>query len=344
MKLRTRAVAYGIAGLVLAGTVIFSGSTLGLLGASSGVLSVLLTDPPSVPSGVSAIYVTYSSIAVHAAGLNDSGWVSFSGQGTIDTMKLVNLSQTISSGIVPSLTYNMVEFNISNVQVEYMGANYSAAIASERLVVPIVGGVKVSSSTLSAALVDIQPTVLNLGDRARPNFTMATGAKALQVPSDEVSDSMKNVGNSYSLQGRNWLDVFRSHHDNLTVAGISFSPNTLSFVVTNSGSDAATLRMAILTPVTSNGESEMAMGSMANSFFFAVQRDGSLVLVNGAPGQVESLLGSDGYSLAQGASHTFSFHGTITSLLGKHGESSGTTYTLVLLGSEAFRGVTVIAS
>ena len=344
LKLRTRAIAYGVAGLALAGAVIFSGSTLGLLGTSSGILSVLLTDPPNVPSGVSAIYMTYSSIAVHATGFNDSGWVSFSGQGTIETMKLVNLSQTISSGTVPSLMYNMVEFNISKVEVEYRGVNYSAAIASGRLVVPIVGGVEVSSSTPSAALVDIQPTVLNLGDQTTPNFTMATGAKALQVPSDEVSDSMRNVGNSYALQGHSWFQTFRSHHDNLTVSGLAFSPSSLSFVVANAGADPATVRMVILTPTAPGGESEMVMGSMANSFLFTVQPDGLLQLANEAPGQAGSLLGSDGYTLAPGGAHTFSFSGTMTSLVGKHAISSGTTYALVLLGSEEFSGATVVAS
>jgi hypothetical protein len=336
LKLRTRAAAYGVAGLALAGVVIFSGSALGLLSASSsGILSVLLTDPPSVPSGVSAVYVTYSSIAVHASGFNDSGWVSFSGGGTIDTMKLVNFSQTISSGVVPSLTYDLVEFNISNVAVDYMGTNYSVTVASGKLIVPIVGGVKVDSSNPAAALIDIQPTVLNLGDQTSPSFTMAAGAKALQVPSDEVSDSMRHVGNNYSLEGHSWFQTFKQHHsDDLTVSGLVLASGTFSFSVANEGSDPATIRMAILTPIAQGEGSGMMTGSAPNSIFFVVQPDGSLRLVNGTPGQVESFLGLGGYSLAAGASHSFSFTGTITSLLGKHGISSRSQYNVVLIGSE----------
>ena len=346
MKLRTKAAACGVAGIALAGAVIFSGSALGLLNiSSSGILSVLLTDPPSVPSGVSAIYVTYSSIAVHAAGLNDSGWISFSGTGTIDTLKLVNLSQTITSGVVPSLTYNLIKFNISNVEVDYLGTNYSVNIASSKLVVPIVGGVKVDSSNPAAALVDIQPTVLNLGDQTSPNFTMATGAKALQVPSDEVSDSMKDVGSNYSLQGHSWFQTFKSHHaDNLTVSGLSLSSGAFSFSLANQGSDPATISMAILTPTAQGEGSGMMMGSMPNSIFFAVQSDGSLRLVNGTPGQVESFLGSGGYTLAAGASHSFTFTGSITSLLVKHGVSSGSQYDLILVGLETLGVQTVTAS
>jgi hypothetical protein len=346
LRLRTKAAAYGIAGLTVAGAVILCGSSLGLLTISStGTLSVLLTDPPMVPSGVSAVYVTYSSIAVHALGFNNSGWVPFSGQETIDTLKLVNLSQTISSGTVPSLTYDLVEFNISNVVVTYRGTNCTTAIASGKLVVPIIGDVTVSSSYPSAALVDIQPTILNLGNQTTPDFTMAAGAKALQVPSDDVSSSMKNIGNSYPLQGHDWFQTFKTHHSyELNITGFALTSNSFTFSATNQGPDPITIRMVILTPAAQGEESAMPIGPMANSIFFAVKSDGSLSLVNGNPGQVETYLGLNGYTLVGGTTHSFSFSGTITSLIGRLGISSGTEYTVEILGSETMSGRTVLGS
>jgi hypothetical protein len=346
LKLRTRAAAYGLAGLAVAGVVILSGSSLGLLNVSStGILSVLLTDPPAVPEGVSAIYFTYSSIEVHASGFNNSGWIAFSGQGTIDAFKLVNLSQTISSETVPSLTYNLVEFNISKVTVTYIGRNYTAVIASGKIVVPIEGGVKVSSSNPAAALVDVQPTILNLGNQTDPDFTIAAGAKALQVPLDEVSDSMRNIGNSYPLQGHEWFQTFKTHHsDNLNVTGFTLTASSFSFSTANVGSDPITIRMVILTPVAQGEESGPFVSPMSDSIFFAVRSDGSLELMNGTPGQVTPLLGLGGYTLVGGATHSFSFSGTITNLFGKREVSGGTRYGVLLLGSETLSGRTVVAS
>jgi hypothetical protein len=340
LRLRTKAAAYGVAGLAVAGAVIFSGSALGLLNVSpTGVLSVLLTDPPSVPGGVTAVYVTYSSIAVHASGFNDSGWVTFSGQGTIDTMRLVNLSQTISSGIVPALTYDQVEFSISGVKVEYMGANYSATLASGKLTVPIVGGVEVNATKPAAALVDIQPTVLNLGSQASPSFTISAGARALQVPPDEVSDSMRHLGNNFSLQGHVWFQSFTAHHsDRVTISGLSLTSGSFSFTATNGGSDPVVIRMAILTPLgqgEGQGENQEMMGSMSDSIFLVVQADGALSLVSGPPGQVGPLLGSGGFILAPGASQTFTYSGAISSLLGSTLISRGASYNLVLMDGEA---------
>ncbi len=344
MRLRTKATAYGISGLVLAGIVIFSGSALGLLNTrSSGALSVMLTDPPSVPDGVTAVYITYSDIAVHAAGFGDSGWVTISGQGTIDTMKLVNFSQTISIGTVPSLTYNLVAFNISNVKVEFMGKNYTATTGDGRLTVPIVGGLKINSSSLAATLVDIQPTIINLGNESSPSFTMAAGARALQVPTDEVNESMKNVGSSFPLQGRNWYQSFReSHSEVVTISGLTLTASSFSFSATNTGSDPATVRMVVVTP-TASGKSGEGTGA-ANSFIFTVESDGSLKLLNGTPGQVAAMLDGSGYSLAGGASHGFTFSGEITSLLGNHSVVSGETYIVAVVGTEQPSNQTVVAS
>jgi len=344
LKLRTKAAAYGISGLVLAGVVIFSGSALGLLNvSSSGVLSVLLTDPPSVPSGVSAVYITYSGIAVHAEGFGDSGWVTVSRGGTIDTLKLVNLSQTISSSVIPRLTYNLVAFNITKASVDFLGKNYSVTVSYGKIRVPFIGGLKVNSSSTTAALIDIHPTVLNLGTQSNPHFTLAAGAKALQVPSSEVNDSVKTVGQTFQLQGHGWYESFKAKHsNNLAGSGVTLTTDSLSFSVANSGSDPVMVRMVMVIPASPGGE-RGALGSIVKGDVFAVQPDGTLKLVSGTPSQVESLFGNPGYSLAPGSTHQFTYSGTITGLVGGRGIVSGASYYVVVIGSETLSVQTVVA-
>lgn len=334
MKLRTRTFVYGIAGLVVAGAVLSTGSALGLISFStSGALSVMLTDPPSVPTGVTAIYLTYTDLGVHPRGFGNSTWIHVSGRGTIDTMKLVNLSQTISTDVVPSLTYDLVKFNISSVNIEYFGKNHTAAVSAGSLTAPILGDLVVNSSNLAAALVDLQPTVLNLGNQSSPSFTIAAGAKALQIPSDQVNDSVKQVGHTISLEGHNWFQSFSSvHSDDLNISGMSLTPNSLSFSATDYGSDPVTIRMVVVTQgAQSNGEGS-ALGAVVNGAVFAVQSDGRLQLFNGPPGQVESLLTGPGLTLGPGQSQEFSFSGAITTLVGNKGVTAGMVYCVVVIG------------
>lgn len=347
MKLRTKALAYGVSGLVLAGLVIFSGTSLNLMGAtSSGFLSVMLTDPPTVPSGVSALYVSYSGIAVHAEGFGDGGWVALAGSGTINTLELVNLSQTITTGSIPSLTYDLVRFNITSASVLFMGKNYSVTMNAGKVTVPFVGGLKVNSSGIAAALIDIQPTILGVGTASAPEFAMATEAKALQVPSGEVNDSMKTVGHTLGLQGRGWFQSFRAAHStDATGSGAKLSASALSFSLTNGGSDPIAIRMVVVTPASSQGGVGMGhggMGSVAGGAIFAVQPDGSMNLLSGVPAQASSLLGDSGYTLAPGATQQFSYSGTIATMMGG-GIVSGGNYYVVVMGSGTLSEMAVVA-
>ena len=346
MKIKTKAAAYGLAGLAVAGVVIFSGTALGLLNVqATGLLSVLLTDPPSVPDGVTAVYITYTGVAVHAAGFSGSGWVSVAGEGTFDSMSLVNLSQTISSGAIPSLDYNQIRFTISNVSVEYMGKNYSASVSPGDIEVPIVGGLKVNSSTPAATLIDIRPTVVNLGDQSQPSFTIAAGARALQMPSSEVDTSTKVLGHRASFKGHGWYESFESTAStNLTVSELALSSSSFSFTATNGGSDPLLVRTVVIAPGLNGGDEGIALGSVANGAAFAVRPDGSLTLLGGNPGQAGVSLESAGYSMAAGSAQQFSYSGAITNIFGNRGITPGTSYYVIIMGSGTLSVETVVAS
>jgi hypothetical protein len=346
LRLRTKAAAYGISGLILASAVIFSGAAAGLLDTrSSGLLSVMLTDPPSVPYGVTAVYISYSGIAVHAEGFGDGSWVAVSGAGTVDTTRLTNLSQTISSADVPSLTYDVIRLNITGASVEFMGKNYSAHVSSGTVTVPFVGGLKVNSSTPAAALIDIQPTVLNLGTQFGPDFNMAAGARALQVPSWDVGGSLRNVGSTFDLMGDSWFNSFRSHHpDALNSTQPTLTADSLSFSETNGGDDSLVVRMVMVTPTIHGGGDFGPLDSVADGIVFSVGSDGTLTPLSGSPNQVGSLFGDRGYTLAPGATFRFTYSGTLTSLLGGSGITEGTSYYVTVIGSETLSVQTVVAS
>jgi hypothetical protein len=345
LKIKTKAAAYGLAGLAVAGAVIFSGTALGLLNVqTTGLLSVLLTDPPSVPDGVTAVYIAYTGVAVHPTGFGGSGWVSVAGEGTFDSMSLVNLSQTISSGAIPSLDYNQIRFTISNVSVEYMGKNYSASVNAGDIEVPIVGGLKVNASTPAATLIDIRPTVVNLGDQSQPSFTIAAGARALQMPSSEVDASTGVLGHRASLKGHGWYESFESTTStNLTISELALSSSSFSFTATNGGSDPLVVRTVVIAPGL-NGDEGIALGSVANGAAFAVRPDGSLMLLAGNPGQAEALLESAGYSMAAGSAQQFSYSGAITNIFGNKGITPGTSYYVIIMGPGTLGIETVVAS
>ncbi|QQG48259.1 MAG: DUF4382 domain-containing protein [archaeon] len=356
MSPRTKAATYGLAGVALAGLILLSGSGLGLYTgefnpSSPGFLSIMLTDPPNIPDGVTAVYITYSDVAVHERGLGSAGWFSTGSSGTIETLGLVNLSQTISAGSVPSGRYNLLAFNISSALVKYQGANYSATVNSGKLVVPLLGGLTINSTDPAAAVVDIQPTVLNLGNATNPDFVITTGARAFQVPSHEVLEQMRHVGFRASLLGRPWFRSFiTSNPDNLTLGSVSLSAASFSFSATNPSSDPVTLKLVIIAEVTPMALPSVALASLPRAAVFVIGPNGSLTLLNlttgqgGPQGLVKTALQSSGYTLLGGNTTTFSYSGTISTLLGRSGIRAGAAYYVVVVGSHVLAAQSVLAS
>ncbi len=357
VKIQTKAAAYGIAALALAGAVVILGGSTGFLPLtspefnprSSAVLSILLTDPPSIPEGVSAVFVTYSSLAVHINGLGDSGWVNTGAEGTFNALDLLNLTQTISSGTVPSGSYDMVRLTISEVQVTFMGQNYSATVNSGRLTIPIVGGLKVNNSVDSAAVIDIQPTVLDVGNQTAPQFVITAGAKALQVPSDEVGPEMRNVGSRVSFEHRPWFGNFTAHHsDNLSVESAALSATSFNLSLFNPTSDQVVVKMIVITQGTAATLPGMALGKLADSAVFYVGPDGTMhsVSLQGGLGngvkQLKSILQDAGRTVPPGGTATFVYAGSYISTT--IGVTPGSDYQVLVIGQHLLAAETVQAS
>ncbi|HKT22726.1 MAG TPA: hypothetical protein VJR06_08990, partial [Nitrososphaerales archaeon] len=207
------------------------------------------------------------------------------------------------------------------------------------------GGLKINTTSSAATLIDIQPTVVNLGSESQPSFTMAAGAQALQMPPSEVDTSTHEVGHKTSLGGHDWYTTFESKRpNNLTISGLALSPNSLSFSATNGGSDAIAVRAIMIAPFQNGGGEGAALGSVMNGAAFVAQSDGSLTLLSGGSGQAEGFLEGSGYSLAPGFTQQFAYSGAITNIFGNKGIAAGTSYYVLVVGPGTLSVETVIAS
>jgi len=335
LSLRTRAAAYGIAGVVLATAAIIAGANLGVITpATSGALSVMLTDPPNIPQGVTAVYITYDYLGLHPAGFGQGDWITLGSQGTLETLGLVNISETISDANIPVLNYDQIAFEISSAKVDFHGVNYSATVNGGRLVATVPGGLAITPSKTSVVLLDLVPTVLNLGDRLSPRIVIAAGVKALPVPQGEVSPSMSVLQSKTPLAGHSWSQpLAAAHAGNVTIGGISLSSNSLSFQVTNHGSDPFILRMVVVSPASQAVTAVAAMGALSDSFVFVVDSNGTLQSLHADDvGPTQSVLENAGYTLAPGASVHFSYSGPVGTVRQGTPVSRGMSYFVFIVG------------
>jgi len=332
-----------------------------------GTLSVLLTDPPHVPVGVTKVYISYSNLEVHVSDAgNKSGWTLLKSGGSIELLSTVNVGQTISSVKIAAGEYNLLRFNISSAQVTYNGKNYTAFVPTSALTVPIVGGIEVNASKPSATIINIQPTVYNIGSESNPEFMIRHWAKAFPVPSSQVTQEEEHEGTRLSLIGKAWwTDVQERYTSNAQITKATLTPTSLSLTVKDTGNQSTKLRLVVVAPLATpllGAEHDRPPVGLYGSAIFIVLPNATLVPIQkyilvahqqavGAE-DVMTALASGGYNLTIGASGTISYTGTITlgfrlhivqPLQGGQSIVPGQQYLVSVLGDEALASQVVVA-
>jgi len=315
-----------------------------------GTLSILLTDPPTVPAGVSAIYVTFSNVAVHVgkAG-NQTGWTNANTTGTINLMQMVNVSSTLATVKVSTGLYNALRFNVSSAQVTFNGDNYTAFVPKAELTVIIPGGIEVNSTSTAGAIIDMHPTVLNIGSKSTPEFIVDTAASVFGLPRGVITKAIERVGTVMRIDNQTWWQrISEQYTANIQITASSVSNDSLSVTIMNTGNQSVTLATVTVAPVGSecatavtNSQAQRAVPlCLTGAAVFLVQNDSSLRSVSsfilpavfGQPGsghgqhgnrgsnsttsttsaQANAYPGSTGYTLAAGQSVTLTYSGAVS--------------------------------
>ncbi len=346
----------------------------------SGTLAVLLTDPPTLPAGVTAVYITYGNVAVHVSGAgNQSGWTNSNTSGTLNIVKLVNVSSTIAKIKVTAGTYNALRFNISSALVTYNGKNYTAFVPRASLTVPIPGGIAVNATKSSAAIIDMHPTVVNIGSTSTPEFIINNAASGYCIPSQNVTGDMGNDGFKIDLLTAGWWQQINERNTaNVSISSATLKTNSFSVTVKNTGSTPLNLSALFIAPLgkecetvtstsstTQNGHhgGEVTLPTcLTGTANYLVLNNGTLVpitatlqmsIMTGKGQTLDSwaLLGKTGYQIGAGKSVTLTYKGSISFGIDLHlptvtlpGVISGDQYDITVIGQQALAATIVVAS
>jgi hypothetical protein len=291
---------------------ISNSQSIGTEESGEGYMAVLLTDPPTVPANVSAVYMKYDQVQVHIANAgNQTGWYDLSGTGEINLMAVVNTSQTIANQTLPAGKFDGLRFNLSAVTITYEGQNYTAETIYGRntLYVWIAGGISVAATQTSAALIDLSPTVLMTGDPSNPAFVFIPAAIGYVIPTASLPAESHVIGARAILTSNPWwITVMQGMK--FGISNVTLTPMSLNITVVNQGTASIILRLAAVSTQTSiSGGIE---GELGSSDVFVVESNGSLENLNttsaeSVDGQVETA----GLLLAPGQSVTLSYNGPI---------------------------------
>ena len=277
-----------------------------------------MTDPPTVPNGVTHVYITYNSLQVHVHGAgNESGWNNVSAPSSstqsLDLMSVINASETIASANIHAGVFDALRLNITSVTVTYLEMNYSAYLVYEHhtLTVPVDGGVEVSAARTSAAMIDLTPTILLLGDPTNPAFAFVPSARGYVIPSQSIPANSAKVGERHDLNGDGWWHQEIAESSSFAITRASLTPTSLSITVENTGNASILFSVAGVTSQFTEAGGEA--GILLTSQIFAVQSNGSLVAFSSTgAGHIAETIMQGGFLLAPGNTTTFTYLGSIS--------------------------------
>jgi len=285
----------------------------------TGSLAVLMTDPPTVPAGVTSVIINYSNLAIHVSSAgNETGWHALNVQGQIDLMSVINSTQTVAEADITSGNFNALAFNVTSAIVTFHGVNYSADLVYQEhmLFVPIVGGINITDGQASAAVIDLTPTVLLLGNLTDPTFAFIPSARAYTIPAQSVGSLHLQVGDRDEIQNASWW-VRILHGSKFEITGITLTPSSLSFNISNSGNSTLVFRIADLSSTTSPAGGNIPVSNLASTLsiseVFVIEHNSTLVPITAVGnGIADKLIDSAGYALPISASVSMRYSGNIT--------------------------------
>src|SRR5256712_5580910 len=116
------------------------GGVVGFLFYAPSNVQISIRDPPQQPydSSITAIFVTFTSIDIHAANAGtDSGWHTLTTDATVNLFTVLNASKVLGKASLPAGKYTELRFNVSKVIVTISGVNVTYTMPS--LKIPITG-------------------------------------------------------------------------------------------------------------------------------------------------------------------------------------------------------------
>lgn len=242
--------------------------------ASASNLTLSLTDPPTVPAGTNSLVISYSSLAVHSTAQANSsaGWTTLNGSGTVDLMSLVNVSQVIGTGKLPSnLSINMVRFQVDSATITVNGTPYTVTLPSNQITATLTSSNRLSAD--SSVLVDFTPTVVTIYTQNSTVFVLVPSVKAVFVGNARVHANVVGERTALNLSVRN---EFERQRANITIKSESLSVSgnrtSLSITVQNNANRSVSIKHVMLVGNLSVTVSATAVPSR--------QREGSITTIN----------------------------------------------------------------
>lgn len=246
--LKYTAAALAVAAIIIVSSTVYLGSQVnsGFGSGAPSKLVIQLTDPPVVPRGTSSLNLTYSSVALlvgepATGGMQTTKTVVVGTSGTLNLMKLQNISQTIALTSLPNGTavYSFA-FTVSSISVDINGTKSPVTLATggDTLTVTLAKPSTIEGTDI--ALLQLNPVVVSTPG----GYQMIPSAVGIVRSEGQGEQNQEQIGSQQSLTSGDAHQLEQAQGNvtaTLTELSVSGNDTTVTVQVRNSGNSSVVL-------------------------------------------------------------------------------------------------------
>ena len=151
-----------------------------------------LTDPATVPSGTTALFVTYSALQLSVSGNGSTNIQSLPGSGTVNVLDLQNASIVLAAINVPNGSkVTQIKVNISNAVITIGGKNSTVVIGEGTLTINLTNNNTVTGQR--NAIIDLVPSVTAIETVDKTIYVLTPSVRAVITPENVFAGGSSNV-------------------------------------------------------------------------------------------------------------------------------------------------------
>ncbi len=312
---------------------------------------VVLTDPPQVPPGTSALVMTYSNVKVQTAGGSIPGTVSANGSGSINLIATTNGTSRVlgNADIAANSTINAVSFTITSVTATVNGTAQNVTVPNPSITVNVTGNTQTGANPL--VLVDFSPTIVTSTSSNNTSYAMSPSATAVVIGNANAGTSV-GIGSVIALNSsiRAQLGAVTPSISIVSAQILASGNNTWANVVVMNNANGSVVLKGVAIYGKENVSSTHHTGASLNVSVGGVVSAGvtaalhigglsTMAFSTTSSGSLQSASNSDwqgsGYVLMPGSKATLYFNGTVAYNNGsvKATLINGMPYRIVVFGN-----------
>lgn len=164
--------------LAVAGILFVSGRHAPVNAQAPQQVPVLLTDPPHVPTGTSALIITYTSVMVQTG---SGTWINASGSGSINLMDLVNATTVIgTANLTANTVVDSIRFSVASANIVVNGVSSGVTLPNSTITAHLSGKGNVNAS--GGLLLDFTPTIVTISTAGNAtDYIMVPSVRAVSI-------------------------------------------------------------------------------------------------------------------------------------------------------------------